>query len=74
MTLTTNPNGAIIGMMMDGDGWTPSMGKFLTTIFHLTPQVLYIFGKLRQNLILTWTWAELSNFCIIQHPTVGRPQ
>ena len=26
-----------------------SIGKFLTTIFHLTPQVLYIFGNPRQN-------------------------
>ena len=30
-------------------GYPPSMGRFLTTIFHLTPQVLYIFRNLWQN-------------------------
>ena len=30
-------------------GCPPSTGRFLTSIFHLTPQVLYIFGNLRQN-------------------------
>ena len=30
-------------------GHPPSIGRFLTIIFHLTPQVLYSFGNLRQN-------------------------
>ena len=30
-------------------GYPPSIGMFLTIVFHLTPQVLYIFGNLRQN-------------------------
>ena len=33
----------------EGGGCPPSMGRFLKTIFYLTPQVLYIFGNLRQN-------------------------
>ena len=34
---------------LDDNGHPPSIWRFLTTIFHLTPQVLYIFGNLRQN-------------------------
>ena len=32
----------------ENEGHPPSTGMFLTTIFHLKTQVLYIFGNLRQ--------------------------
>ena len=34
---------------LDDTGHPPSMGRFLTTIFQFTPQVLYILRNFRQN-------------------------
>ena len=39
-------------------GHPPSMWRFPTTIFHLTPKVLYIFGNLRQNQV-QWRWLQI---------------
>ena len=33
----------------EDQGHPPSMGRFLMDIFHITPQVLYIFGNLGPN-------------------------
>ena len=37
----------------------PSIGRFLTTIFYLTLQALYIFGNLIQNSV-EWRWPQTS--------------
>ena len=38
-------------------GCPPSMGRFLTTIFNLTPKVLYIFGNFKQ-IPVQWRWPQ----------------